>query len=61
MEVKSVRDRFVFPPPFDAPRFEYFAGDNKVLPYHLPTYAGQGYVIPSPCIDEMSVNVTPFS
>lgn len=57
--VKSVHDHFVFPPPFDAPRFEYFAGDNKVLPYHIPAYAGPGYVLPSHRIDEMTITVTP--
>ena len=61
VEVKSVRDRFVFPPPFDSPRFEYFSGDNKVFPYHLPTYTGHRYVIPSRRIDEMNITVTPFS
>lgn len=59
IEVKSVHDHFVFPPPFDAPRFEYFAGDNKALPYHIPAYAGPGYVLPSGCIEEMSITVTP--
>ena len=61
VEVKFVHDRFVFPPPFDAPRFEYFAGDNKVFPYHQPAYAGPGYIFPSRRIDEMNITVTPFS
>src|SRR2546421_13082401 len=56
---KRVHDRFTFPPPFDAPRFEYFAVDNKAIPYHIPAYAGPGYVLPSGRIDEMSITVTP--
>lgn len=61
VEVISVHDRFAFPPPFDAPRFVYIAGDNKAFPYHRPVYAGPRYIVPSGQIDEMNITVTPVS
>src|SRR5712691_10984445 len=59
--VKSVHDRFTFPPPFDAPRFEYFAGDNKAFPYYTPTYTGLGYVLPSTRVDAINIIVSPVN
>src|SRR2546423_13796288 len=58
---KRVHDRFTFPPPFDAPRFEYFAGDNKAFPYYTPTYISLVYVLPSTRVDAMNIIVSPVN
>ncbi len=61
VKLVSVHDRFALPPPFDAPRFVYIAGDNKAQPYHGPILVLPGLPgsVMQMSVAEMSIVIPP--